>query len=338
MRTSEELVDKVLAGNRRALARLISQVENRSDSAAVALRQLYPHTGTAYSIGVTGAPGTGKSCLVTALAMHMRSLDFKIGIIAVDPTSPFTGGAVLGDRFRMRDIASDPGIFIRSMASRGQLGGLAQATFDVMRVMDAAGFDYVIIETVGAGQNEVSIAKVADTTVLVEAPGLGDDIQAIKAGILEIADVIVVNKADRPGVKNTVKALQAMLELGHRKRNVSHHGQIMLQEDSPTVVDDAWMVPLVQTVAIENEGIEDLYTAIQKHRHYIEESGVQHEQERIRLREEFMQRLQVTLLRNFLAQADTDDLNALLQQMVDRERDPSSAVQYILDQRNGSKT
>ena len=336
MRTASELVQKVREGNRRALARLISHVENRSEISTEALSLLYPYTGNAYTIGVTGAPGTGKSCLVTSLAMHMRTQDFRVGIIAVDPTSPFTGGAVLGDRFRMRDITNDTGIFIRSMASRGQLGGLAQTTFDVMRVMDAAGYDFVIIETVGAGQNEVSIAKVADTTVLVEAPGLGDDIQAIKAGILEIADVLVVNKADRQGVKNTVRALKAMLELGHRKRNVSHHGQMMVQDDAQEVVDDAWMVPIVETVAIENQGITELYEAIGKHRTYLETSGTQAQQDRNRLRDEFMQRLQSTLLQVFLSNAEASELDAVLQQMVNRELDPSRAVQHVLEYKKAS--
>jgi LAO/AO transport system kinase len=327
----ETLAQKVREGHRRSIARVISQVENNTDLAQQVLRSLFPHTGNAYSIGVTGAPGTGKSVLVTMLAAHLREHDFRVGIIAVDPSSPFTGGAVLGDRFRMRDISNDPGIFIRSMAARGQLGGLARTTFDVMRVLDAAGFDFVIIETVGAGQNEVEITRVADTTVLVEAPGLGDDIQAIKAGILEIADVIAVNKADRPGVRNTVRALRAMLELGHRKRTVTHHGQLMQQDDgAPTVVDDMWMVPIVQTIATENQGVEELYSAIQQHRDYVVSSGLQAAQTRQRLRDELMHRLQAALLRDLLAQTANTQLDAVLEEVLARKLDPESAVQTLL--------
>lgn len=328
----EKLVERMLAGQRRALARLISHVENDDEIASQAIPLLFPHTGRAYIIGITGSPGTGKSVLVTALTSHLRHQDKTVGIIAVDPTSPFTGGAVLGDRFRMRDVSSDAGVFIRSMASRGQLGGLARTTFDVMRVMDAAGFDFIIIETVGAGQNEVAIAKVADTTVLVEAPGLGDDIQAIKAGILEIADVIAVNKADRPGVKNTVRALRAMLELGHRKRNVLHHGKLMAQSDAVDVVDDLWMVPIVETVAIKNEGMEALFEAIQSHREYIASSGAQVAHDRRRLQEELMNRLQHALLASLLSEISADTIEAVLQQMLQRDLDPASATQILLQQ------
>src|SRR3990172_9234367 len=193
------LVADLLAGSRRALARVITLVENRAPGTAEALALLYPHTGRAYLVGITGAPGTGKSTVVNALARTLRAQGRTVGIVAVDPTSPFSGGAVLGDRIRMIDLAGDPGVFIRSMAPRGSLGGLAAATSDVVRVLDAAGFDDVLIETVGAGQSEVDIARTATTTIVVDAPGMGDEVQAIKAGILEIADILVVNKADRPG-------------------------------------------------------------------------------------------------------------------------------------------
>ncbi len=206
----------VLSGDRLALSRLLTQVENDAPEGRAALIELFPHTGKAHLIGVTGAPGTGKSSLVNQLALHYRKKDNKrVAIVAVDPSSPFTGGAVLGDRVRMRDLSGDTGVFIRSMATRGSLGGLAQSTASMVQVFDAAGFDIVIIETVGAGQSEVDVARLAHTTLVVEAPGLGDDIQAIKAGILEIADILVVNKADRPGVENTEKALKSMLELAH---------------------------------------------------------------------------------------------------------------------------
>src|SRR5512135_1132122 len=230
MAGAETLVSEVLDGNRLALARLLTQVENDTPEGRQALDALFPHTGHAHLIGVTGAPGTGKSSLVNQMALAYRRADspVKVAIVAVDPSSPFTGGAVLGDRVRMRDLAGDPGVFMRSMASRGSLGGLAQATAAVAQVFDAAGFDLVLIETVGAGQSEVDIARLAHTTIVVEAPGLGDDIQAIKAGILEIADIIVVNKADRPGVENTERALRIMLDLAHPVAKVFlHHGQAL---------------------------------------------------------------------------------------------------------------
>src|SRR5665648_386663 len=207
-----KLVEALLAGDRLALSRLLTQVENGTQDGFTALNELFQHTGRAHLVGVTGAPGVGKSSLVNQLALHFRSHDNKtIAIIAVDPTSPFTGGAVPGDRVRMRNLAGDAGVFIRSMASRGTLGGLALATSAMVQVFDAAGFDIVLIETVGAGQAEVDIARLAHTTLVVDAPGMGDDIQAIKAGILEIADILVINKADRPGLENTERALRLSL-------------------------------------------------------------------------------------------------------------------------------
>src|SRR5512138_3804795 len=223
-------IEHILEGNRLALARLLTQVENDSPEGRLALAELFPHTGRAHLIGITGAPGTGKSSLVNQLALHYRkSADRKVAIVAVDPSSPFTGGAVLGDRVRMRDLSGDSGVFIRSMASRGSLGGIAQKTAALVQVFDAAGYEIVLIETVGAGQSEVDVARLAHTTVVVEAPGLGDEIQAIKAGIMEIADVLVVNKADRPGSENTERALRSTLELAHptARRVFSHHGRTM---------------------------------------------------------------------------------------------------------------
>src|SRR5512138_2245633 len=218
------LTESILEGNRLALARLLTQVENDSPEGRTALAELFPQTGRAHLIGVTGAPGTGKSSLVNQLALYYRKNENKrIAIIAVDPSSPFTGGAVLGDRVRMRDLSGDPGIFIRSMASRGSVGGIAQSTANMAQVFDAAGFDIVVIETVGAGQSEVDVARLAHTTLVVEAPGMGDEIQAIKAGILEIADILVINKADRPGVENTEKALKSMLELAHPTQRIYRH-------------------------------------------------------------------------------------------------------------------
>src|SRR5215207_246504 len=253
------LTESILEGNRLALARLLTQVENDLPEGRTALAELFPHTGSAHLIGVTGAPGTGKSSLVNQLALYYRKHeDKKIAIIAVDPSSPFTGGAVLGDRVRMRDLSGDHGIFIRSMASRGSLGGIARTTASLVQVFDAAGFDIIIIETVGAGQSEVDVARLAHTTIVVEAPGMGDDIQAIKAGILEIADILVINKADRPGVENTERALRSNLELAHpTKRVFRHHGKSM-DISAPSTEPDIWIPSIVKTVATEGKGIDEL--------------------------------------------------------------------------------
>src|SRR5512138_1996462 len=249
------LTESILEGNRLALARLLTQVENDSLEGRIALAALFPHTGKAHLIGVTGAPGTGKSSLVNQLALYYRKNENKrIAIIAVDPSSPFTGGAVLGDRVRMRDLAGDNGIFIRSMASRGSVGGIAQATASITQIFDAAGYDIVIIETVGAGQSEVDVARLAHTTIVVEAPGLGDEIQAIKAGILEIADILVINKADRPGVENTERALRGMLDLAHPARR-----SFGVRPPTPEEAEKPlWLVPIRRTVATEGTGIPEL--------------------------------------------------------------------------------
>jgi LAO/AO transport system kinase len=209
------LVEAVLSGDRRAMARLITRIENDAAGVRAELAQLYAHTGRAHIVGITGAPGAGKSTLVNELAKAYRADSRRVGVLAVDPTSPFSGGAVLGDRIRMRDLSGDSGVFIRSMATRGSLGGLARATASAIKVLDAAGFDLVMVETVGAGQSEVEIAQTAHTVVVVEAAGMGDDVQAIKAGLLEIADVFAVNKADRPGADHTIAALEMLLDLSH---------------------------------------------------------------------------------------------------------------------------
>ena len=261
----DALAGQVRAGNLRALARLLTQIQDETEEATAALIALYPHTGRAHRIGITGAPGTGKSSLVSSLAKAYRAAGQTVGIIAVDPTSPFTGGAVLGDRIRMRDLSGDPGVFIRSMATRGSLGGLARATGDSVHALDAAGFDVILIETVGAGQSEVDIAREAHTTLVVEAPGLGDDVQAIKAGILEIADILVVNKADRPDAQNSVRALRAMLDLGSDRPADGqwHHGRLLPHEAAaaPAVSGnqgERWTVPILETVAPEGQGIPAL--------------------------------------------------------------------------------
>src|SRR5512138_2487702 len=274
------LTESVLEGNRLALARLLTQVENDSPEGRAALAELFPHTGNAHVIGITGAPGTGKSSLVNQLALHYRkSTGKRVAIVAVDPSSPFTGGAGLGDRVRMRDLSGDSGIFIRSMASRGSLGGIAQKTAALVQVFDAAGYGIIIIETVGAGQSEVDVARLAHTTVVVEAPGLGDDIQAIKAGILEIADVLVVNKADRPGIENTERALRSTLELAHPTRRVlRHHGQTMQTNANSAQragdPNEAILIPPInKTVATEGKGIDKVVESIAKHAEHLRQSG-----------------------------------------------------------------
>jgi LAO/AO transport system kinase len=328
-----DLVQPLLDGNRRALARLLTHIQNETPQAATALAEIYPHTGRAHLIGVTGAPGTGKSSLVNSLAKAYRAQDRTVGIVAVDPTSPFSGGAVLGDRIRMHDLSGDPGVFIRSMATRGSLGGLARTTGDAIRALDAAGFDVVLVETVGAGQSEVDIAREAHTTLVVEAPGLGDDVQAIKAGILEIADIIVVNKADRPDAPQTVRALQAMLELGaNRPHNQWHHGRLLAAPAPPAKesTEDNWQTPIVETVAMDSTGIPDLVRLIDAHRDFLEQSGWRQQWERYRLERELTNRLQDALLTAFLSQVDASTLHTLLDQVVNRQLAPHIAVQRLL--------
>ncbi len=250
------LTAPVLGGNRLALARLLTQIENGSLEGQAALSELFPRTGRAHLIGVTGAPGTGKSTLVNQLARHYRrdadeSARKRVGIVAVDPSSPFTGGAILGDRVRMQDLAGDPGVFIRSMASRGSLGGLASATAGIVQALDAAGYELILIETVGAGQAEVDIARLAHTTIVIEAPGLGDDIQAIKAGIMEIADLLVINKADRPGVDATERALRSNLQLAHPVKREFHHRRQAVDE-FPTEVRAGYEPDLESTYSADS--------------------------------------------------------------------------------------
>ncbi|MFQ3565753.1 MAG: methylmalonyl Co-A mutase-associated GTPase MeaB [Aggregatilineales bacterium] len=333
----EMLGRQVLAGDRRALARLLTIIENEKAGAEEALTLLYPHTGRARIIGITGAPGTGKSTLASALTRALRARGMRVAILAVDPSSPFTGGAILGDRIRMRDLAGDEGIFIRSMATRGSLGGLARATRDAVRALDAAGFDTILIETVGAGQNEVAIARAAQTTVVVEAPGLGDEVQAIKAGILEIADVLVVNKADRPGADHAVRALRAMLDLGHpptRERMTRHHGRLMPTAPVSTPSENGdptlWIPPVVTTVATEGAGIEALVAAIDAHQEHLQTTGTTLEREQIAI--ELQERLRERLLADLLAKLDDASIDVVIEQVRKRELDPARAIEALLIQ------
>jgi LAO/AO transport system kinase len=328
-----ELVEPLRAGDRRALARLLTAVENQREGVQAALTALYPSTGHAWVIGLTGAPGTGKSSLVTELAKAYRAQSETVAILAVDPTSPFTGGAILGDRIRMRELSGDKGVFIRSMATRGSLGGLARATRDAIRVLDAAGFDRVLVETVGAGQSEVDIVRAAYTTLVIEAPGLGDDVQAIKAGILEIADVLVVNKADRPGVDSTVKALRTMFELGHpasREQMVAHHGRIMAAEVPTASNHDFWLPPVIRTVATEGEGIDELLTAIEAHRQYLMQADRMHQLEQQHLQMELVDRVRDELVKQLFAVLPAETLRDVVNQVQSRSLDPQTAVNQLL--------
>jgi LAO/AO transport system kinase len=330
---NSEIVKRILAGDRRALARLISRIENDGREATDVLAALYPHTGKAHIVGVTGAPGTGKSTLVNELAKAYRAEGVRVGIIAVDPTSPFSGGALLGDRIRMRDLSGDPGVFIRSMASRGNLGGLARATSDVVKVLDAAGYPKVLVETVGAGQSEVEIARTAHTTLVVEAPGLGDDVQAIKAGVLEIADVLVVNKADRDGAQQTKCALQMMLDLG-TNQSTRHHSRTMRARDVPgsSSTEPEWRPPICLTVAVRGQGVTELMQAVAKHYRYLQESDGWAKRERARAAAELDGLLRDRLVTQVLGRIGPAAVEGAVEQIVARQIDAHAAADRLLTQ------
>jgi LAO/AO transport system kinase len=328
------LAQSILEGNRLALARTLTLVENDAPEGQAALSALFPHTGRAHLVGVTGAPGTGKSSLVNQLARCFRqpageTPAHRVAIVAVDPTSPFTGGAILGDRIRMRDLSGDPGVFIRSMASRGALGGLSAATASVVQILDAAGFDLIFIETVGAGQDEVEIARLAHTTLVIEAPGLGDDIQAIKAGILEIADVLVINKADRPGVEVTERALKNMLELAHPVRR-----KTIERANPDTPETKVWIPPIHRTVAVEEKGILEVAASIQQHRQHLEVTGEWQRREQERLLAELQIVLKETLLAEWMARNTGDAYQRVVESLLQRQISPRQAVNRLL---NGGK-
>ena len=262
-----ELITAARAGDRASLARLLSLVERGADEAREVSRLTYPLSGNGYTVGLTGAPGAGKSTLTSATIGHLRSLGEEVAVLAIDPSSPFTGGAILGDRVRMQDHATDPGVFIRSMATRGHLGGLSLATPEAVRVLDAIGRRWILVETVGVGQVEVEIAGKADTTVVVLNPGWGDSVQANKAGLMEIADVFVINKADRKGVEETRRDIEQMLELS----DLAH---------------DAWRPPIIAAVATERRGVDELWNTVVAHREFITSSGELRRRREFRLREE----------------------------------------------------
>lgn len=331
-----KLAESVLTGNRLALSRLITHVENNTPEGLEALGSLFANTGRAHLIGVTGAPGTGKSSLVNRLARHYRQVnadgrETSVAIIAIDPSSPFSGGALLGDRIRMRDLSGDPNVFIRSMASRGSLGGLARSTSGVVQALDAAGYDIILIETVGAGQAEVDIARLAHTTLVVEAPGLGDDIQAIKAGILEIADILVINKADRPGVENTERALRSMLDLSHPVRRSFRGGNLeqVKAEDEPI-----WLVPIQRTVATEGTGIQELAELISRHKSYLIETNEWERRDQERLESELENLLRLTLMRRFRSTVEDDRYREVVSRLISRSISPHQAVTELLEGSN----
>jgi LAO/AO transport system kinase len=308
--TFNELVEKLFNGEPRAVARGISIVENSLANSAELMKAVFPKTGRALVIGITGAPGAGKSSLVDKLAMYYKNRGQRIGIIAVDPSSPFSGGAILGDRIRMSTLGLDKNIFIRSMATRGNLGGLSRATVDAVAILDAAGFDKVIVETVGVGQDEVEIVKTADVSVVVLVPGMGDDIQAIKAGIMEIGDVFVINKSDREGVLRTERELQSLLELAHRP--------------------DFWHPPIVKTIATESKGVEDLSTAIDSYYEF-QKSGENLVRRRSIARWRLLELLQEKLLSDVLKRDGADGLiDRLASEIAEKSTDPYSAVEEIL--------
>ena len=329
-----KLSQALLNQDRLALTRTLTRVENNSPEGREALNEIFPHTGKAHLIGITGSPGTGKSTLVNQLALYYRKeKDYRVAIIAVDPSSPFTGGAVLGDRVRMRDLSGDPKVFIRSMASRGSLGGLAQSTSAMVQVFDAAGFDVILIETVGAGQAEVDIAKLAHTTLVVEAPGLGDDIQAIKAGIMEIADILVINKADRPGVENTERALRGMLDLAHPTQRVfQHHGQRMVVEapEMPTDENPIWFPELQRIIAKDGDGITELCERIERHVAFLRESEEWAIREHTQLQSTFDSLLRENLFARFLDSLSPEIYQETLSKIIKREESPWSAAERLL--------
>jgi LAO/AO transport system kinase len=308
---TEETIERALAGDARALARLVSLVENGAPELRPVMKALAPLTGGARVIGLTGAPGVGKSTMTTALVSAYRERDLRVGVLAVDPTSPFTGGALLGDRVRMQDHATDPGVFIRSMASRGHLGGLAAATPQALRVLDAAGFGAVLVETVGVGQAEVEVASLADTTLVLVAPGTGDAVQAAKAGILEVGDIFVVNKCDNPGAQETVRNLRTMIAMAERGGG-------------------DWKPPIVMTTATAGEGIADLTAALDAHWSWLDSSGERDRRRRARAREE-VAAIVVAALRQRMGGLPGDSrLDELAARVAAGELDPYSAADELV--------
>lgn len=306
------LVEGLLQGNKRSAAKLITIIENQEPQKEEMLAQIFPHTGNAFIIGITGSPGAGKSSLVDSLIRTIRSENKTVGIIAVDPSSPFTGGALLGDRIRMQEHALDPGVFIRSMGTRGSLGGLAHTTRDALRVLDAMGIDVILIETVGVGQSELDIMNVADTTVVVLTPGAGDHIQTIKAGIMEIADVFAVNKGDLPGADKVVTEVEAMLDLG---------------------CHTSWRPPVIKTSNLKQQGINELWEAINKHKQFLIANGLWEENRKKRFEQEVLEIVELELRKTIHKKVvDTPLMHEILQQVLERKLAPYNAATSIIRQ------
>jgi len=311
----QEWAAKVLHGEVRAISRAITAIESHAPEAEQLLQQLFPHTGQAYLTGITGAPGTGKSTLVDRLAAVYRKQQQRVGVVAVDPTSPYSGGAILGDRIRMQGHASDSGIFIRSMATRGFLGGLARSTAEVALLLDAAGKQQILIETVGVGQDEVDIVRLADCVLVVLVPGLGDDIQNMKAGLMEIGDIFVLNKADREGADRLEEQLHAMLSL--------------------VMPRDGWHPPVVRTVATENRGIDQLADVVEKFRRHFESSGIRRKRHIEHWKNRLIEMLESRLLEKVLGgKGGEERLTALAAAVAERKKDPFSAVNELLNGKN----
>ncbi len=314
---STTLIDRLRSGDARALARAISTVENRAAGWSELLKALFPHTGKARVIGLTGAPGSGKSTLVDQLAKHYRKKkeNQTVGIIAVDPTSPYTGGAILGDRIRMQDHYGDPGIYIRSMATRGSLGGLARATADAATVLDASGRDLIMIETVGVGQDEVDIVRLADVTIVILVPGMGDDVQTIKAGIMEIADIFVINKSDREGAERVEREIRAMQSLATRR---------------PSTINDRWTPPIVKTVASDGVGTAELADAIADYEAYLKKENLAFKKNVENWQQRLVEMLRDAMLEKARAQMDSGSLERYAAEIAEHKRDPYSLVEEIV--------
>jgi LAO/AO transport system kinase len=328
---SPTLAQRILAGDVRAAARLMRDLDDRFGEAEAILRALFPRTGRAWVVGITGSPGAGKSTLTDQLIGLYRRAGRTVGVIAVDPTSPFSGGAILGDRIRMQDHATDPGVFIRSLGTRGHLGGLSRSTSELVHVLDAMGKEVILVETVGVGQDEIEIASLAHTVIVVAVPGMGDDVQAIKAGVLEIADIFCVNKADREGADRTIRDLQGMLEVRRiiQAPTPEHdpHHQPVGPATAPTAAnqpDAGWEPPIVRTVAVTGEGIADLGEALHRHASWLEVSGEKRRREVARARAGFITLLRERLLASALSrlEAELGRLDAVSARIADREADP----------------
>ncbi len=312
----EQTVDKILHGNIRATARLIRDVEDGIVSSRQFLKALYPHTGTAYVIGISGFPGVGKSTLVDQMIEAYRAEGKSLGVLAVDPTSPFSGGAILGDRVRMQRHGTDPGVFIRSLATRGHFGGLTRSTQGVIDIMDAMGKDIILVETVGVGQDEVDIVTTAHTTIIVLIPGMGDDIQAIKAGILEVADIFVINKADREGVKKTINDLQAMLDMNTQRKS-----------------EGGWRPPIVATEAIRNRGVPELLSQIEAHKAFLFSRTKTQLNKRLRKRvlQELTDNIKETVMTKIMAELEgSDEFEQMIDDLVKRRTDPFTLCDRIV--------